>query len=267
VKSLAVVSQKGGVGKTSVSLNLAYAMACRGHRTLLVDTDPQGAIGASLRKKGAALGLLAIATQGRALSDVVLKTKRPELDLVLSGTDSADASDRLMQALPSGSTLSTLLADAAKDYALVLFDTPAGTYGITRAVIRNVDRVLVPLQAEPLAFRSVNLVLDAIAAAREAGQPVELLGFVLTMLQMRAETSARIAQEVWSAFPQELVLETTLPRDPVFLTASQAGVPLGLLSSPPPPVAHRFEQLAMEIEPALSLAMDVTHDEPVSLLV
>lgn len=265
--SLVVVNQKGGVGKTTLALNLAYALASRKHRTLLVDTDPQGAIGNSLRKRSDGAGLLQFATEQRALSDAVTQTRLDGFGVLLSGTRSVPQCDQLVEALTTGNTLDRLLRAAANHCDICVLDTPSGLHGITRAVMRKASHAICPLQAEPLALRCVDQVIEAVAMIREAGEPLELTGFVLTMLQMRNEVGSSVAREVWESFPTNLVFEATIPRDSAILAAGDAGVPIALLSSPPPPIAGRFEELAIELEPRLGLVVEKRHAEPVSFLV
>jgi chromosome partitioning protein len=95
---------------------------------------------------------------------------------------------------------------------------------------------------------------------------VQLAGVVLTMLQSGNEDSIKVAQEAWRLFPADLVLETAVPRDNVFLKASAEGVPLGLLRRKPPAVAAVFDLLASEIEPRLALEPEPGSEESVSLL-
>lgn len=265
MKVLSVVSQKGGVGKTTVSLNLALSLARRGHRLLLVDTDPQGAIGLSLQRANAGVGLASYIARRVPLDRVITHTKFPELDLIPMGNIAIQDTPAFGARLNDGSELTRLLSECG-GYDLVMFDTPSGFSGVTMGAMKVSTHVISPLQAEPLALRSASQLLEVLAALRREGGSVALAGLVLTMLDLRNGESLSVATEVWTDFPDVAVLQTNIPRDPAFLKASSAGVPVGLLSRAPPPVSALFDQLAQELEPRLGMRKEVKDDGPISLL-
>lgn len=257
------------MGKTTVSLNLAYALAARGQRTLLIDTDPQGAIGHSLaRRSGQFRGLANYSEGGEALGPLLVPTRVANLSLLLLGTLEMAGLDLFVARMGGGGPLHRLFEEAeGQGYDLALVDTPSGLHGVTAGVLRHSSHVLCPLQAEPLALRSVDQMLGMVSFLRAEGAPLELAGFVLSMVQARNEQSLAVAREIWSSFPPEYVLETTLPRHPSFLAATAAGVPVGLLGRNAPALAGVFDQLAAELEPRLGLQRDTGDDGPLDLLV
>ncbi|MEQ9503895.1 MAG: ParA family protein [Deltaproteobacteria bacterium] len=267
MKATAIVSQKGGVGKTTVSLNLGYALASRGWRTLIVDTDPQGGIARSLMgSKREVTGLAGYVANGTPLEQVVLATRMPELTLLPCGRIAIADTHAFGGHLADGRVLRGLVDAASTDFDVVLFDTPSGFGGSTMGAVRASDFVLCVLQAEPLAVRSLPQVFEVIGDLREEGTNARLTGILLTMLQPRAKRSLDVAAEVYARLPGDLVLETTIPRDNEFLDASGAGVPMQLLRRRPVPGARVFENLAHEVEQRLGLTPDRgDDDEPVSL--
>lgn len=265
--SLALVSQKGGVGKTTLALNLAYAAARRGWRTLLVDTDPQGSIGLSLQGSAAANeGFVEYLEGAGSLDRYVLGTRVPELSILPAGAPSAERAERWEKALGGSPGVAGLLAEASDDHDLVLLDTCSGVHGPNLQVLRHADKLLAPIQAEPLALRSMTQLLEAVGLLRQQGAPVKLAGFVVTMLSSRQEVSLSVAQEAWSLLPVDMVLEAFVPRDHVFLLASAHGVPLGLLSKRPPPVATVFDRIVAELEPRLGLIVEEAEVAPIALM-
>jgi chromosome partitioning protein len=264
---LAVAAQKGGVGKTTVALNLSLAFARRGCRTLLVDTDPQGAIGWSLRggvhdKSGLAECL----RRDETLAQAAVKTRVAELDILPVGQLSPEEVEDWGARLAEAGALADVFSAAIGRYDLLVVDTMSGMTGPTQAVLQVTDRLLVPIQAEPLSLRSIPIVLEAVGRRREANASLALAGFLLTMLQSRQEYSLATAQEAWSHLPTDLVLEAFVPRDPAFLESSAQGVPVGLLRKRPPAVAMVFDQIAEELAPRLGLSTQEDETGPISLL-
>lgn len=261
-----VASQKGGVGKTTVALNVGFAFAQRGWRTLILDTDPLGAVGLSLSRKVAQARGLADCLQGQVrLQDVVLQTKLPSLSVMTVGRVLATEAMRLHQQLEDGQVLNHILVDSG--FEVVIVDTPSGFVGATLGSMRASDHVLCPVQAEPVAARSMLRLFDVIGELRGEGARVELAGFLLTMAQSGTPTSAAIVEDLRRQVPGELVLPMVVPRDPVFVEASGAGVPVGLLRRRPPAAALIFDQLAEELERRSPLkARGEASDGPISLV-
>ena len=264
---LAVASQKGGVGKTTLALNLAFAFAKRGRRTLLVDTDPQGGIGHSLvgRPKDAS-GLAEVLNGTERLEDVVLSTRLDTLRILTVGHPPWSQIAAWGTRMAAEDGLPSLLRDAARSCDLVIVDTPSGFMGPTYGVLSAATHVITPVQTEPLSIRTVPQLLEVIGSLREAGKNVSLTAVVLSMAQLREELSLGVAQEAWGLFPGDLVLEAHVPRDRLFLTASAKGVPLGLLRKRPPPAAAAFDNIVTELEPRLGLVEEATDDDAVALV-
>lgn len=255
LRSLVISSQKGGVGKTTVALHLAHSLVGRGYKVLLVDSDPQGAIGLSLSKKlSEQAGLSDYIEQGYQLDQLWVQTRVENFYILPFGSMPAHQTEQINGVMKDGGQHARLLQDAANQgMEIVVIDTPAGFGGVTVGAMRASTHVLSPIQAEPLAYRSVTQMLEQIQALQEEGYAVELAGFLITMLQLREESSSDVAQEIWDSFPEDLLFDVNVPRDPVFLEASTHGVPVGLLRRPIPPVSHVFDLVAAELESRLQL--------------
>jgi len=264
---LVIGSQKGGVGKTTVALNLSFAMARRGWKTLLVDADPQGCIALSLQGRVGGLPGLAECLRGeRSLNDSLCATRLSELMLLPAGKMRSEELASGVTPFGDVKAMEGVLAEAAGLFDLVLVDTASGLFGPSQAALRSADHILLVLQAEPLALRGLPVQIDLLRQLRAGGKEAGIAGVLLSMVQSRNADSMGVVQEALGILPIELALEAFLPRDPVFLKASAKGVPLGLLYRNPPPVATVFDHIAAELEPRIGLLSREAEDEAIPLV-
>ncbi len=243
-----VASQKGGVGKTTVCLNLGVALAESGKRTLIVDLDPQGAIGLALaRGETEWLGLADHLTGQAGLDQIVVQTKLPALSLLPRGRLNPLDVTTYEAALAQPEGLAPLLNAVERDFEYLILDTPSGLGRITRAALSTCEFVLVPFQAEPLALRSVSQLLLLIDHIQGSDNPcLKMLGFCPTMVELSKEGSLDVMKELWAGFSG--VLDTAIPRSDAITLASSEGLPLSHLGGRLWPEARRFTLLAVEIE-------------------
>ena len=242
---LTVVSQKGGVGKTTTAVNVAAAMARRGIKTLLVDVDPQGAVRHALGVRDTPpYGLADFLLEGRPLSDVVQASGLPWLRVVTAGTI-AERGDHgeFLHAVSTPGRLAELTERAVRRGHLVVVDTPPGLGPVTRAVLGVSDLVIIPMQCEPLALQTSGQLLRGIAEA-SAGRPsLAVAGIVMTMFEAGNPMCERIVRLVREELPPELVYDVVIPRSNAASEAIAAGQPL-VLRSPDDPAARAYMELA-----------------------
>ena len=214
-KILAVVSQKGGVGKTTTAVNLGAAFARRGLKTLIVDVDPQGSVryGAGLKRGHPTFGFADFLNGTRALRDVILPTALPWLRVMLVGSVSEDTdhTDYAAQ-IASSDLLPKMLEVATERCDIVVVDTPPGLGAITRRVLGSSDRVIVPLQCEPLVLQTTPQILRAIQDVVSRNALLALDGILLTMYEEGNAACERTAEYVRSHLPGNMVFDIVIPR-------------------------------------------------------
>ncbi|HEY8990692.1 MAG TPA: ParA family protein [Luteolibacter sp.] len=247
--NLVVSSQKGGVGKTTLSINLAHAFARAGVKTLLIDADPQGSVGLSLTKQSRTLSGIYdyLADPGIPLERLIVPTRLDTFALVANG----QASDYESGGGVAGSYLARLRmflrAAETMGYELCVIDTAAGLFGLTGDVIAAGDAVIIPQQAEPLGVRSVPKLLEGLDRLRVMNPRLAVLGVVLTMVQHDVPESLEAAKAMRQILPGELVFDTSVPRHPLFIRASARGVPIGAMEEGRGALAV-FEALRAEVQ-------------------
>jgi len=272
VGTVALISQKGGVGKTTIAVNLSYSMARRGWRVLLVDADLQGGVGFSLTERAkTATGYFDFLTEDwicdkGKLADAVIETNLAGLSLLTRG--SRDAVDRVLAepeknwaSLERVSGLNSLMAES--DYDLVIYDTPTGISTLGMALSRCVDSLLVPEQPSPLCLRSLPQILRMVASVKsmdEEGDGPKLAGFILSMTDPDDPSNLDDQKDFRDLLPVEMVFETIVPKHKDFREASRMGVPVGMMRERPSASSLIFDQLAAEFEERLELA-DSDEDE------
>jgi len=200
---LAVVNQKGGVGKTTTSINLATALAAVGRRVLVIDFDAQGnaSTGLGITRPERRLTSYDIVVDNVPLEDAALETLVPRLDIVpgdenLSGVEIELAADQHRSYRLRDAILSFLDRPGHANYDFILIDCPPSLSALTLNAMTAADALLVPLQCEFLALEGLSQLLRTVEVVRSGLNPsLEIQGVVLTMYDKRNNLSDQVADE------------------------------------------------------------------------
>jgi chromosome partitioning protein len=226
--TIAVTNQKGGVGKTTTAVNVAYCLAKTGKKVLLVDFDPQGnaTSGLGVNKQALEKTVLEVIRDGAGLGEATLKTGHKNLFIVPATPHLANAEVELANADRRFSRLKLALQQA-EDYDYVIIDSPPSLSLLTVNGLIAAQHVLLPVQAEFYALEGLGQLLETLQLVRKGMNPtLELLGVVVTMIDARTTLGGQVHEEVKKHFPGK-VFNTTIPRNVRLAEAPSHGLPVG----------------------------------------
>jgi chromosome partitioning protein len=224
---LAVVNQKGGVGKTTTTINLATAMVAVGERVLIVDLDPQGnaSTGLGIMRAGRAISTYQVFMGEANLSAAVMNSLIPGLDILPATVDLSGAELELIGLERRNFRLRDAFSAALLPYDHVLIDCPPSLTLLTVNALAAADAVLVPLQCEFFALEGLSQLLRTIERVRHTFNPLlEIQGVVLTMFDRRNNLSDQVAKDVRECLGEK-VYHTVIPRNVRLSEAPSHGKP------------------------------------------
>ncbi len=212
---IAVANQKGGVGKTTTTINLGASLADVGKKVLLVDSDAQGnaTSGLGVSKTEVEIDIYDILINEVPINDVIVSSSRENMDLVPASIQLAGAEVELSNMTHRETRLKTALDAVREDYDYILIDCPPSLGHLTINAFTASDSVLIPVQCEYYALEGLSQLLNTVRLVQKHfNNQLKIEGVLLTMLDRRTNLGYEVVEEVKKYF-HEKVYETIIPRN------------------------------------------------------
>ena len=246
---IAMCNQKGGVGKTTTTINLGAALAELGRRVLLIDFDPQGSLSVGLGINPHTLDTSIydlLMVKGTDPHQVIQPTKVEGMDLLPANIDLSAAEVQLVSEVAREHTLSRTIAPLKKDYDIIIIDCAPSLGLLTVNALTSADGVLIPLECEFFALRGVAMLTDTISKVQERlNNKLQLIGILGTMYDPRTLHNREVLDRVEEAFGDKVFI-TKIRRTVKFPETTVAGEPITTYA-PTSPAAQQYRDLAKEV--------------------
>ena len=245
---ISVANQKGGVGKTTTTVNLGACLAQDGKKVLLIDSDAQGnaTSGLGVRKPDVKQDIYDVLVNEVSIKETIIKTSRENLSIVPATLQLAGAEIELTSMMARESRLKSALAEVSDEYDFILVDCPPSLGHLTINAFTASDAILIPVQCEYYALEGLSQLLNTVRLVQKHFNPgLEIEGVLLTMYDARTNLGAEVVEEVRRYF-QEKVYDTIIPRNVRLSEARSHGKPI-IDYDPRSKGAEVYQALAKEV--------------------
>ena len=245
---IAMCNQKGGVGKTTTTINMAAALAEYGRKILLVDFDPQGALSAGFGVNANDIATIydLMMSKETSTKDVIVKTKVANIDLLPANIDLSAAELRLVSEMGREKILKGILKQVSDDYDLILVDCQPSLGLLTVNALTAAHGVIIPLNCEYFALRGVALLIETIDKVRDnINETIQLDGILATMYDPRTLHSREVLDRLHEVFGEK-VFRSVIGRTVKFPDATVAGEPITSFA-PTSDAAESYRTVAREL--------------------
>ncbi len=227
-KVIVIANQKGGVGKTTTSVNLSACLGAAGKKVLVIDIDPQGntTSGLGVEKDEAEVSIYDVLINGENLSDAVIKTEFKNLSLCPANVNLAGAEIELVDMKDREHLLKNSINEIKEKYDFIIIDCPPSLGLLTLNSFIAADSVLVPIQCEYYALEGLSQLTKTIKSIKQTlNEKIQFEGILLTMFDARTNLSIQVADEVKKFFPDK-VFKSVIPRNVRLSEAPSYGEPI-----------------------------------------
>ena len=245
---ISVANQKGGVGKTTTTVNLGACLAQDGKKVLLIDSDAQGnaTSGLGVRKPDVKQDIYDVLVNEVSIKETIIKTSRENLSIVPATLQLAGAEIELTSMMARESRLKSALAEVSDEYDFILVDCPPSLGHLTINAFTASDAILIPVQCEYYALEGLSQLLNTVRLVQKHFNPgLEIEGVLLTMYDARTNLGAEVVEEVRRYF-QEKVYDTIIPRNVRLSESPSHGKPI-IDYDPRSKGAEVYQALAKEV--------------------